>query len=208
MRRISSAPVYPAAPTIPTRSRSEPAAREAEAAMRPILARVARVVTDCSALGVLEPLASARLTVLLALFLAGVAGEKPRLFEAGATLGVDGDEGSRDAVPHGVGLGAVPAAGHGGLDVVLVEHFDELERLAHDHARRLSLEVLIAGHAVHLELARAGLHPNAGDGGLSFAGRVGGFLLVCAHLGSLLRSWRRAASAAALRGGGPGWCTP
>src|SRR5450432_1363290 len=198
MSRMSSAPVYPAAPTIPTRSRVAPASvLEPEAAMRPILA-----------LGVLEALASAGLAVLLALLLAGVAGEKTRLLEAGATLGVDGDEGARDAVAHGVGLGAVPPARHGGLDVVLVEHFDELERLAHDHARRLSLEVLVAGHAVHLELARTGLHPNAGNGRLSLAGRVGGFLLVCAHLGSRLRSWRRAVWAAALRGGGPACCTP
>jgi hypothetical protein len=56
-------------------------------------------------------------------------------------------------VAHGIGLGAVAAAGDGRRDVVLIEHFDELEGLTHDHARGLPLEVLVAGDAVHLELA-------------------------------------------------------
>src|SRR4051794_28696512 len=110
------------------------------------------------ALGVLEALASAGLTVLLALFLAGVAGEKARLLEARPSLGVDGDERARDAVAHGVGLGAVPAARHRRGHVVLIEHFDELERLPHDHARGFSLEVVVARYAVDLDLARSGLH--------------------------------------------------
>src|SRR5262249_49186599 len=143
------------------------------------------------ALRVLEALAGAGLAVLLALFLAGVAREKAGLLQARSTFGVDGAEGARDAVAHGVGLGAVPPARDRGGHVVLIEHFDELERLAHDHARRLSLEVGVAGHAVHLDLPRSGLDPDAGDGRLPLAGCVRGFLFVGVHLGSRLKaSWR------------------
>src|SRR5262245_53103760 len=97
---------------------------------------------------------------------------------------------------HGVRLGAVAAAGDGRCDVVLVEHFDELERLAHDHTRRLSLEVIVAGDTVDLNLTRSGLDPDAGDRRLSLAGGVRGFLLVSAHRGSrLTASWRTASVA-------------
>src|SRR5690606_16495002 len=52
-----------------------------------------------SALRVLELLAGARLTGLLALLLARVAREETRLLERAAVLGVDVEERARDAVP-------------------------------------------------------------------------------------------------------------
>jgi len=53
-------------------------------------------------------------------------------------------------------------------------HLDELERLAHDHPRRLSLEVRVAGHAIDGELAGAGLDPDSRDGRLALSGGVDG----------------------------------
>src|SRR5262249_19819886 len=70
-------------------------------------------IVNWSALAVLEPLASAGLAVLLALLLAVVAGEEAGALEGGAALGVGEDQGAGDPVTHGLGLGAVTAAGHG-----------------------------------------------------------------------------------------------
>src|SRR5690349_1569468 len=65
------------------------------------------------ALRVLETLAGARLAVLLALFLAGVAGQVPGSLEDAPPLRILGDERAGDAVAHGFRLSAVPAAGDG-----------------------------------------------------------------------------------------------
>src|SRR5215831_10228729 len=137
-----------------------------------------------SALGVLKALARAGLPVLLALFLARVAREKARLLQTAAPFGIDQAERPRDAVSHRVRLRAVTSARHGGSDVVLIENLDELERLPHDHARGLALEVRVARHAVDGDLTGAGLEPDAGHRSLSLTGRIGGFLSGCVHVGS------------------------
>src|SRR5487761_2541105 len=108
-----------------------------------------------SALAVLEALARARLTVLLAFLLARVAREEAGALDRRAALRVDRDEGARDAVTHRFGLGRVPTAFDRRPDVVLVDDLDELERLAHDHARRVALEVVVGGLAVDGHLAAA-----------------------------------------------------
>ena len=56
---------------------------------------------------------------------------KPARFSDGALLGVERDEGARDAVAHRLGLGAVPPPVHRRPHVELIERLDELERLAH-----------------------------------------------------------------------------
>src|SRR5215213_7844180 len=100
------------------------------------------------ALRVLEALAGAGLPVLLALLLPRVAREEAGPLEGRAALGVGEHEGAGDAVAHGLGLGAVAAACDGRLDVVLIEDLEQLERLAHDHARGLADEVLVGGALV------------------------------------------------------------
>src|ERR1700760_1848717 len=112
-------------------------------------------VESALALGVLEPLAGAGLAVLLALLLAAVAREEPGALPGGTTLGVREDQGARDAVAHGLGLGAVPAARDRRVDVVLIEDLDQLERLPHDHAVGLADEVIVGGALVDGDLARA-----------------------------------------------------
>src|SRR5581483_2222082 len=125
-----------------------------------------------STLRVLEPLASARLTVLLALLLARIACEEAGALEHRALFRVETREGARDAVTHRFGLGVLSAAVHRGNDVELVGRFDELEALAHDHARRRTLEVVVRRNSVHRDLAAAGREPHASDSSLAFAGCV------------------------------------
>ena len=110
MRRISSAPVYPAAPTMPTRTGDRLRLWNPEAPCDHLSATRASRCDARIALGVLEALAGAGLTVLLALLLARVAREEAGVLEAAAALGIDRDERAGDAVAHGLGLGAVPAA--------------------------------------------------------------------------------------------------
>src|SRR6478735_351021 len=101
-----------------------------------------------SALGVLEALAGAGLAVLLTLDLAVVAGQEAGLLQRAAAFRIFRREGAGDAVTHRVRLRAVSAAGDGRSDVVLVDDFEQLERLAGDHAAGLALEVLVDGLTV------------------------------------------------------------
>src|SRR6185312_2678147 len=143
-----------------------------------------------SALAVLEALAGARLTVLLALLLARVPRQEARALDGAALLGVERDERARDPVAHRFRLGALAAARAGRPDVELVGRLDELERLAQDHARGLALEVIVDREAVDDDRSGAGLEPDAGDGGLALAGGVRAGIS-CGH-GALLAVGRGA----------------
>src|SRR5580658_7459994 len=123
-------------------------------------------------LAVLEALAGAGLPVLLAFLLARVAREKARSLDRSTLLGVERDEGARDAVAHGLGLRRLAAARARGPHVELILGFDELEGLPQDHPRRLALEVLVDREVVDDDGAVSGFQPDARDGGLALAGGV------------------------------------
>src|SRR4029077_3956268 len=74
------------------------------------IARGARNAAVRSTLGVLRPLARLVAPVLLALDLAGVTGDEPRLLEWPAKLGIRLEERAREAVPDGDGLRRSPPA--------------------------------------------------------------------------------------------------
>src|SRR3546814_5890408 len=69
-----------------------------------------------------------------------------------------------DAVLDRAGLAGKAAAGDGAIDVILLAPVGHVERLVDDQTKRRAGEIdrLIA--AVHLDLAGAGLQPDASDG--------------------------------------------
>src|SRR3546814_1511743 len=70
------------------------------------------------------------------------------------------------------GLAGKAAAGDGAIDVILLAPVGHVERLVDDQTKRRAGEIdrLIA--AVHLDLAGAGLQPDASDGILAAAGGI------------------------------------
>src|SRR3546814_7677471 len=70
------------------------------------------------------------------------------------------------------------AAGDGAIDVILLAPVGHVERLVDDQTKRRAGEIdrLIA--AVHLDLAGAGLQPDASDGILAADGGIGAALRV------------------------------
>src|SRR4029450_4183121 len=82
-----------------------------------------------SALGVLGSLAGLLEPVLLALALAGVAGEEAALLQLGPQLDVEVDQGPGDGVAQGAGLAGDPAAVEVGEHVVALEGVGDPKRL-------------------------------------------------------------------------------
>src|SRR5262249_25699082 len=107
--------MYPLAPATATRTRSEEA--------------------TASALGVLELLPGARLTILLALTHPWVAREQAGLLEWRAELVVEARQGAREAVADGAGLTRRAAARNGADHVELADGTRHLEGLRDDHAQ-------------------------------------------------------------------------
>src|SRR4051812_24180562 len=164
-RRSSSTPVYPVPPTTPTLIiRSCPHGRNDKAA-RGRLCRCNVVRTADSALALGELLPASRLVQadLLALDLARVARDQPRLRQRGLERGIVFDERAGDAVANGAGLARFAAAEHVDLDVEGQGVVGELERLAHDHAAGLAREEHVDGFLVDDDVALAGLDEDARD---------------------------------------------
>src|SRR5215216_6492123 len=90
----------------------------------------------------LEASASGTLAVLLALLLAGVAGDVPDRLQLRPQIAVDLHQGPGDPVADRAGLRRHAAAADGGEDIVLTEERDLLEGLADDHPRGRPAEVV------------------------------------------------------------------
>ena len=96
-----------------------------------------------SALGVLRAATRLAPTDLLALDLAGVAGDEARDAQRLAQGFVVFDQRAGDALADCTRLAGDAAARHGDGHVEPVGHFDQLERLTNDHAAGLTTEELI-----------------------------------------------------------------
>src|ERR1051325_10652848 len=123
-----------------------------------------------SALGVLRALASFVTSVLLALDLAWVASDEARLLQHTAKFGVRENQSPRDAVTNRGRLRRDPAAPDVHREIVLAARIGELERLMHDHPRRLATEIILERAIVDDELAVAHRHPDAGNRALALTG--------------------------------------
>src|SRR5205085_3770231 len=149
-QRISSAPVYPVAPTTATRMGSG--------------------VGTTSALRVLRALAGLVEAVLLALDLARIAGDESRALQDRPELGIGEQERARDAVANRRRLRRDPATAHLDRRVILPARLGHVERLIDDHARGLAAEVIVQRPRVDDDLAVAPQQTHPGDRVLALAG--------------------------------------
>ena len=118
------------------------------------------------------------MAVLLALDDARVAGEEALFLQRGAQLRLVVRQRLGEAVAHRAGLAGEAAAGDGDGEIVLAEAVGDDERLVEDHAQHRPGEIDVERLAVDGRLALAGLDPDARDGVLALAGRIGAALLV------------------------------
>ena len=110
-------------------------------------------------------------TILLALFLSGIALEIACLFENGAIGFLVADtEGAGDTVTNRARLSGHAAAVHVDDDVELVGRGHSLEGLIDDKTHGVEGEVVLEGTLVDGDVAFAGHKTDTGDGGLSPAG--------------------------------------
>src|SRR3954471_10244101 len=130
------------------------------------------------ALGELEAAAGAGAAILLALDHAAVAGQEAAGLHRPAQAGLELGQRLGDAVTHRAGLARQAAAGHRGDDVELAVALADVERLLDHHLLGRAREVDLLVTAIDGDLAGAKLHPDAGDGVLAPAGRVGAALRV------------------------------
>src|SRR5690348_169899 len=107
------------------------------------------------ALGELEALARALLSVLLALFHTGIARKKTVLPERWTQLGIKPRDRARQSHPYRAGLPANAAAMSGDDYIHLVPQAGELERLCGIVLPREIWKILFDGSLVHSEFAGA-----------------------------------------------------
>src|SRR5690606_29512016 len=162
-------------------------------------------IAERSALRVLETLACARTTRLLALDLTRVAREVTGALERRAVLRAHAQQGARNAMAYGLGLGCDAAAVHVHHHVELPLLLEHVEGLPHDHAQGLAREVVLGSATVDHDLALTGLEKHPCDRGLAAARSV--VLAVddrLRHLSSYLLLLKpRAARASGPRAGEP-----
>ncbi|EGE55629.1 hypothetical protein RHECNPAF_890041 [Rhizobium etli CNPAF512] len=124
-------------------------------------------------LGELEGAAGLCLAVLLAFDDAAVAGQEAALLQHRAQARLEVGERLGQAMANGTGLAGEAAAGNGCDDVELAVTGSRDDRLAQDHLQHRAGEIVREFLAVDDDLAGARLDPDAGDGVLALAGRVG-----------------------------------
>src|SRR5690606_18587896 len=88
-------------------------------------------------------------------------------------LGLVVGQSLRDAVTNGTGLARQTATGDGGDDVVLIDTLGGHDGLLQDHLQNRTREIGSEFLAVDGDLARTGLHPDAGNSILALAGGIG-----------------------------------
>lgn len=121
-------------------------------------------------LGELEPLASALLTVLLALMLARVTGQKACRLQLAAQLRIELDQSARDAEPGCSRLAGDTAAIGQDQNIEAVRHFGEQQGLANVGAGRFVRKVIVKWPVVDRDLAFTGTQEHTRGGGFAAAG--------------------------------------
>jgi len=122
------------------------------------------------ALGELEALAGAFLTVLLAFVLPGVTGEEASLFEGRAKLCVESDQRAGKTKANGPGLPGDAAAMGQHQNIETITLFGENERQFGRNTGAFRGEVVLKCTAIDRELARSGTEENTGDAGFAATG--------------------------------------
>src|SRR5437870_738365 len=110
--------------------------------------------------------------VLLALDLAGIAGEQPGLLQGRTERGVRDQERTGHAEAHRTALPGLPTALDRDDRVVGLDRLGEDERLHQVEPVGLAREVVLERAAVHLHATGAGAQEHAGGGGLAATGSV------------------------------------
>src|SRR4051794_14890542 len=152
---------------------------------------------NCLALRELEAASCLGAAVLLALDDARVAGQEAGLLDERAQRGLVAGQRLSDAVLDRAGLAGEAAADDGRDHVILVAALGDIERLVDHEAQRRTREIGFLLATVDDDLARARLQPDARNGVLAAAGRIG-----TAELVELLLAQRRGL----LNGWGSGGC--
>ena len=116
------------------------------------------------AFGELEPLASALLTVLLALVLARITGEEASLLELGPKFPIKLNQGAGDTETDRIGLTGDTATVGENQNIELVGHLGDEKGLTDRNAPCFRGEVVIEGTTVDGNIALAGAEEYAGDG--------------------------------------------
>ena len=111
-------------------------------------------------------------TVLFAFLLAGIAGQETGLLQNSAERRIKKKQSTADAMTHSLGLAGRAAATHVDADFELVLEIHQLEGLAHDHLKGLTVEIFLEGAAVHNDGAGSGVKTGAGSGSLAAPGSV------------------------------------
>ena len=119
------------------------------------------------AFGELEPLAGAFLSVLLALMLARIAGEKTGFLQLRPQLPIEFDQGTGNAQPDRVGLTGNTTAVGENQNIELVGHLSDEKSLADRDAPGFGRKIFIQRTTVNCDVALAGTEEYAGDRGLA-----------------------------------------
>src|SRR5690606_22466011 len=125
-----------------------------------------------SALRVLGPLAGLVQTHLLALHLAGIAGQEARLAQCRAQAFVVIDQGPGQTMANRAGLAEAATPLDRDTNIEAVFRFRHLQRLAHDHARDLAAEIIVQRALIDLDVAGARRQEYPRTGGLAAPGSV------------------------------------
>src|SRR5688500_6108598 len=141
-------------------------------ALAPATATRTRLTAPTLALAVLELLPRTRLTILLPLAGARIAGEQSGLLQRLPQLLVEARKGARQTVADGAGLARWPAALHRHQQGELPHRVRDGQRLRDDHAQRLAGEVVLERSLVDHDAAGARPDPHPRDGCLAPSGAV------------------------------------
>jgi hypothetical protein len=107
-------------------------------------------------LGKLEPLASALLTVLLALFNSRIPCNQPCMFQSRSQISIVFQKGARDPVPNGARLTGWSSASHVDYEVEFIDGFGQLKRLTNDHPQRFVWKIAIEWLSIYLDITGSG----------------------------------------------------
>ena len=118
----------------------------------------------------LEAGTCAALTVFLALFFAGISGEKACCLDKGTSRIVNQSKRAGHAVTNGAGLTGNAAAFNGSYDVELANNLGSLESIVHEFASGVNSKIILEIATIDGDFAGARFDDNAGAGSFTTTG--------------------------------------